>query len=349
MSAHDSLQVMRRSQGPAFATTNIVSKTACCERGPQALGGLLHLAEVAATFNAPAAAATAADSTTGSPHRKSLAAGHPACSLPQPNVYQRIPAFAGSADACSSVPTTCMPLQRNEQLQSLNPAQQHDTASASSPRQQDGTVGAYRGAVGVRNAHHSLLAASLAAIRAAPHQLKHAPPAAGRASTQSPMSARVGTSAAGVGPSHARDTNLLADVISKMEPGNAAVVLAALGTWSNNVLGVAAPPAASAVQHSTSTDIEPEPAPAGSYDTDDDASDSVELLRRLEAGRPQRWSEEEHAQLEALVEQYGTKSWSAVAAHLPGRTGKQCRERYINHKAKLKKVRSNSAYTAVRT
>ena len=28
-----------------------------------------------------------------------------------------------------------------------------------------------------------------------------------------------------------------------------------------------------------------------------------------------------------LVAQYGTKRWTAIAEHLPGRIGKQCRER----------------------
>ncbi|WIA23297.1 hypothetical protein OEZ85_000065 [Tetradesmus obliquus] len=39
------------------------------------------------------------------------------------------------------------------------------------------------------------------------------------------------------------------------------------------------------------------------------------------------WSDEEHAKLVALVERYG-RNWARVESHLPGRTGKQCRERY---------------------
>ena len=30
-----------------------------------------------------------------------------------------------------------------------------------------------------------------------------------------------------------------------------------------------------------------------------------------------------------LVEQYGPKRWSVIAMHLPGRIGKQCRERWV--------------------
>jgi hypothetical protein len=33
--------------------------------------------------------------------------------------------------------------------------------------------------------------------------------------------------------------------------------------------------------------------------------------------------------MRALVNQYGPRKWSAIASHLPGRVGKQCRERYF--------------------
>ena len=42
------------------------------------------------------------------------------------------------------------------------------------------------------------------------------------------------------------------------------------------------------------------------------------------------WTKEDDIKVGELVEQYGTKSWSALAAHLPGRTGKQIRERWHN-------------------
>lgn len=32
-----------------------------------------------------------------------------------------------------------------------------------------------------------------------------------------------------------------------------------------------------------------------------------------------------------LVEQYGVRKWSHIAQMLPGRIGKQCRERWHNH------------------
>eukprot|EP00904_Undaria_pinnatifida_P005545 jgi/Undpi1/211/HiC_scaffold_1.g00208.m1 len=43
------------------------------------------------------------------------------------------------------------------------------------------------------------------------------------------------------------------------------------------------------------------------------------------------WSREEDDSLMRLVEQYGPKRWSVIAMHLPGRIGKQCRERWHNH------------------
>ena len=42
------------------------------------------------------------------------------------------------------------------------------------------------------------------------------------------------------------------------------------------------------------------------------------------------WSAEEDVQIAALVAEHGTRSWSIIAAKLPTRTGKQCRERWHN-------------------
>jgi hypothetical protein len=43
------------------------------------------------------------------------------------------------------------------------------------------------------------------------------------------------------------------------------------------------------------------------------------------------WTAEEDAKIAELVGQYGPKHWSLIAGHLPGRIGKQCRERWHNH------------------
>ncbi|EDQ87702.1 uncharacterized protein MONBRDRAFT_33265 [Monosiga brevicollis MX1] len=43
------------------------------------------------------------------------------------------------------------------------------------------------------------------------------------------------------------------------------------------------------------------------------------------------WTTEEDELVVRLVKQYGAKKWSQIAQHLPGRVGKQCRERWHNH------------------
>ncbi|XP_053711083.1 uncharacterized protein LOC128753394 [Synchiropus splendidus] len=43
------------------------------------------------------------------------------------------------------------------------------------------------------------------------------------------------------------------------------------------------------------------------------------------------WSPEEDQMLVLLVQQLGIKSWALVARHMCSRSGKQCRERWINH------------------
>jgi hypothetical protein len=42
------------------------------------------------------------------------------------------------------------------------------------------------------------------------------------------------------------------------------------------------------------------------------------------------WTAEEDQILRAKRVEYG-KKWAKIAAHLPGRQGKQCRERFVNH------------------
>ena len=39
------------------------------------------------------------------------------------------------------------------------------------------------------------------------------------------------------------------------------------------------------------------------------------------------WTEEEDRKVLDLVEQHGAMKWSVIASYLPGRIGKQCRER----------------------
>eukprot|EP00934_Nitzschia_sp_Nitz4_P008916 Nitzschia sp. Nitz4//scaffold76_size158648//29306//31856//NITZ4_002535-RA/size158648-augustus-gene-0.145-mRNA-1//-1//CDS//3329557812//8906//frame0 len=43
------------------------------------------------------------------------------------------------------------------------------------------------------------------------------------------------------------------------------------------------------------------------------------------------WTADEDRKVVELVEKYGAKKWSLIASNLPGRIGKQCRERWHNH------------------
>ena len=43
------------------------------------------------------------------------------------------------------------------------------------------------------------------------------------------------------------------------------------------------------------------------------------------------WTAEEDAKIIELVEDLSAKKWTSIASHLPGRNGKQCRERWHNH------------------
>ncbi|XP_073059548.1 transcription factor MYB119 [Primulina eburnea] len=53
-----------------------------------------------------------------------------------------------------------------------------------------------------------------------------------------------------------------------------------------------------------------------------------------------QWSTDEDRLLEKLVEKHGVRKWSSIAQMLPGRIGKQCRERWHNHlKPNIKKDR----------
>lgn len=43
------------------------------------------------------------------------------------------------------------------------------------------------------------------------------------------------------------------------------------------------------------------------------------------------WTKEEDDLIMQLVERHGSRRWSLIASYLPGRIGKQCRERWHNH------------------
>jgi len=48
-------------------------------------------------------------------------------------------------------------------------------------------------------------------------------------------------------------------------------------------------------------------------------------------GSKKQWTPEEDDIVRAHVVQFGPRKWSRIASHLPGRIGKQCRERWHNH------------------
>jgi hypothetical protein len=51
----------------------------------------------------------------------------------------------------------------------------------------------------------------------------------------------------------------------------------------------------------------------------------------VQSGQKGTWTEEEDKTLLQLVQTHGAKSWNFIASLLPGRVGKQCRERWHNH------------------
>lgn len=48
-------------------------------------------------------------------------------------------------------------------------------------------------------------------------------------------------------------------------------------------------------------------------------------------GTRRKFSEEEDNLLKQLVNKYGIKEWDKIAQKMPGRTGRQCRDRYTNY------------------
>ncbi|EGZ25410.1 hypothetical protein PHYSODRAFT_350123 [Phytophthora sojae] len=72
--------------------------------------------------------------------------------------------------------------------------------------------------------------------------------------------------------------------------------------------------------------------PEESFGEEDDDNNSKKAVRRKTDSNSKRpWTREENDKLMQLVKQYGAKRWSLIAMHLPGRVGKQCRERWHNH------------------
>ncbi|KAH9157727.1 hypothetical protein AeRB84_000462 [Aphanomyces euteiches] len=78
-------------------------------------------------------------------------------------------------------------------------------------------------------------------------------------------------------------------------------------------------------------DLEMEQRLHSGLDYDDDDDDDEGKKGKNDANSKKPWTREENEKLMQLVKQYGAKRWSLIAMHLPGRVGKQCRERWHNH------------------
>ncbi|CAK88229.1 unnamed protein product (macronuclear) [Paramecium tetraurelia] len=55
------------------------------------------------------------------------------------------------------------------------------------------------------------------------------------------------------------------------------------------------------------------------------------MRKKIEKTKKKPWTDYEDTQVMQLVEQYGPHKWTFIASKLPGRIGKQCRERWHNH------------------
>jgi hypothetical protein len=67
--------------------------------------------------------------------------------------------------------------------------------------------------------------------------------------------------------------------------------------------------------------------PEESFGEEDEDNNKKAARRKTDSNSKRPWTREENDKLMQLVKQYGAKRWSLIAMHLPGRVGKQCRER----------------------
>jgi len=74
-------------------------------------------------------------------------------------------------------------------------------------------------------------------------------------------------------------------------------------------------------------------APAASSSPEDPGAASSSNATSRPSIKKQAWTQEEDEKLLAIVTEQGPSCWSQIAVSLPGRLGKQCRERWHNHLA----------------
>ena len=58
---------------------------------------------------------------------------------------------------------------------------------------------------------------------------------------------------------------------------------------------------------------------------------SVHSTKKADINKKVPWTQLDDYRLKNTMEKYGMIPWKAVAEHVPGRTDKQCRERWLNH------------------
>jgi len=59
--------------------------------------------------------------------------------------------------------------------------------------------------------------------------------------------------------------------------------------------------------------------------------DHILTSLELSSNIKKAWSEDEDIRLNELIDQFGTKNWTVISEILKDRSGKQCRERWLNH------------------
>ena len=58
---------------------------------------------------------------------------------------------------------------------------------------------------------------------------------------------------------------------------------------------------------------------------------SLQQQYQVQGGSKGTWTDDEDDLLKRMVIEHGAKGWNYIASILPGRVGKQCRERWHNH------------------
>jgi hypothetical protein len=58
---------------------------------------------------------------------------------------------------------------------------------------------------------------------------------------------------------------------------------------------------------------------------------NITVARNVGGARKNKWTPDEDCRLHHVIARFGTSNWQRISLLIPGRTGKQCRERWIAH------------------